>query len=953
MDTLPSTDLQGKPNPWANVFEPEQPKFSVWGLLARRKWLILLCVVIGLGLAYLYFTQAEERFQSTAKVRIRPRNQAQVTLVQNDQILPGQESILKRHDKDILSERTVSRCFEQSPEIERMSIFDGLSVDERLRQVLTDLEVDRDKEDGEVFELAFTATNAMDAKTMLNSILATYEKELELQFSSESDRVVTTFKGVKQYLQEYIDAREKIREDIAARAKANNVSDIVVDTGNLTLHNRKVGEVMHALGTLKVSRAKIGAEIQWIRDMLVSQATPEGEQAAESAAAISDAAMQQMATDQTQLNPNMENPLAAEPPNLTTPAMEESSVQTQDSTGEVAANPAATDTPSTEPAQDSSATAANQEPAPGEDPLANPPPITEELNASVQVLKNEMAQEDPVPGWIAEIFEKLKNPNPAASGLVLTLALNRKIDRTTDYNSSFVPNSRLSSDKTRAEMEFQQQIDKLIIDRDLKALDLGAKHPEIMVLDQTIERYREAIARLDALHADLNPENMRKPISDENFLAAYVNDLALRYNEVVSQLPDLVKDFDEHYAKAAMLVDISRQLKDADEEVRMFREFLQETVATLAQINPRYIDQGYVDQDKEGFVFIRLDEPSLGERVWPDLLILLALGGLLGSMIGFGLGYLVELSDKTFHNPDEIMRQLSMPLIGHIPVIQQSKRHVIENSYIDPSICVYHRPKAQASEAFRAIRTALFFSTKGKTNSVIQVTSPTPGDGKSTIAANLAVSIAQSGKRVLLLDADMRRPSIHHAFGIKTQEGFPQVLLGEKTWRSAVYECEEIPGLSILPCGAKPTNPAELISTPRVGELIEEMRHHFDFIIMDTPPVLAVTDPCPVAARVDGVILTIRIKKNVKISSDRATEVLHSVGANLIGVVVNGVGNQSGYGSQYSYGAYRAGYQYNGYGYGYGYSYGYGKRTDDEKPGRTAPLRNLQAPASSDAGVSP
>jgi polysaccharide biosynthesis transport protein len=265
---------------------------------------------------------------------------------------------------------------------------------------------------------------------------------------------------------------------------------------------------------------------------------------------------------------------------------------------------------------------------------------------------------------------------------------------------------------------------------------------------------------------------------------------------------------------------------------------------------------------------------------------------------------------------------------------------------------VYHRPKAQSSEAFRAIRTALFFSTKGKTNSVIQVTSPTPGDGKSTIAANLAVSIAQSGKRVLLLDADMRRPSIHHAFGIKTQEGFPQVLLGEKTWRSAVYECEEIPGLSILPCGAKPTNPAELISTPRVGELIEEMRHHFDFIIMDTPPVLAVTDPCPVAARVDGVILTIRIKKNVKISSDRATEVLHSVGANLIGVVVNGVGNQSGYGSQYSYGAYRAGYQYNGYGYGYGYSYGYGqKRGDDEKPSRTTPLRNLQAPASSDTGM--
>jgi capsular exopolysaccharide synthesis family protein len=502
-------------------------------------------------------------------------------------------------------------------------------------------------------------------------------------------------------------------------------------------------------------------------------------------------------------------------------------------------------------------------------------------------------------------------------------------------------------------MEFQQRIDQLMIDRDAKLQYLGPKNHEIVALDQTIDRYKAMIAKLYEPVAGEGTAEDSQPITDEEFLQAYVNDLSLKYSEVVSQIPGLIEDLNFHYRRAELLSEISRQLADADEEVQMFRKFLEETVATLTQINPRYIEQGYVKNDNEGFLFIRLNQPSLGERVWPDLLIILSLGGFLGSMLGFGLAYLVELSDKTFHNPDEIMKQLSMPLIGHIPVIQQSKRHIIENSFIDPSICVYHRPKSQASEAFRAIRTALFFSTKGKTNSVIQVTSPTPGDGKSTIAANLAVSIAQSGKRVLLLDADMRRPSIHHAFGIKTQEGFPQVLLGEKTWRAAIYECEEVPGLSILPCGAKPANPAELISTPRVGELLEEMRQHFDFIVMDTPPVLAVTDPCPVAARVDGVILTIRIKKNVKISSDRATEILNSVGANLIGVVVNGVGNQSGYGSQYSYGAYRAGYQYNGYGYGYGYSYGYGKRGEDEKPVRPATVRNLQAPQSSDAGVSP
>lgn len=937
MDTLPSPDLPAQPYPWANVFEPEQPKFSFWGLVARRKWLILLCLCIGLGLAYLYFTQAQERFQSHAKIRIRPRSQAQVTLVQNDQILPGQESILKRHDKDILSERTISRCFEQSVEIKKMSIFDGLSDDERLRRVLENLEVDRDKEDGEVFELSFTATNAMDTKTMLNSILSTYENELEVQFSSESDRVVTTFKGVKQYLQDYINTQQEKRNAIYELAKKNKVSDIVVDSGNLTLHNKKVRDVMEQIGSIRRSRAQIRAEIQWIHDMLDDSLQTEVAQAVEGAAVISGAAMNQFADSQ-------DAPTAAPSPTSAD----------QESTGAPEPDVAASDVAATTdaatgdapPAQDNGATPAVTSNTAGNlEGIALPPSDAAGFN---QQLQKEIIEKDNVPELIAKIFKTLQQPNRASSGVVLTLALNRKIDRTSEYNRSFDPNSRLVSERTRSEMEFQQKIDQLMINRDLKIQDLGAKHPDIRVIDSTIERYRQMIAKLYETNGSKDVEE-QKPISDEQFLAAYVNDLALKYNEVVTQLPGLVDDFNLHYTRAEMLSEISRRLRDADEEVKMFREFLEQTVATLAQINPRYIDQGYVDADKEGFIFIRLDEPSLGERVWPDLLIILALGGFLGSMFGFGMGYLVEISDKTFHNPDEIMRQLNLPLIGHIPVIHQSKRHVIENSFIDPSICVFHRPKSQASEAFRAIRTALFFSTKGKTNSVIQVTSPTPGDGKSTIAANLAVSIAQSGKRVLLLDADMRRPSIHYSFGIKTKEGFPQVLLGLNTWRSAVYECEEIPGLSILPCGTKPANPAELISTPRVGELIEEIRQHYDFIVMDSPPVLAVTDPCPIAARVDGVILTIRIKKNVKISSDRATEILHTVGANVIGVVVNGVGNQSGYGSQYSYGAYRAGYQYNGYGYGYGYSYGYGKRAEDEKPVRPASVRNLEAPQISDS----
>ncbi len=137
-----------------------------------------------------------------------------------------------------------------------------------------------------------------------------------------------------------------------------------------------------------------------------------------------------------------------------------------------------------------------------------------------------------------------------------------------------------------------------------------------------------------------------------------------------------------------------------------------------------------------------------------------------------------------------------------------------------------------------------------------------------------------------------------------------------------------------MPCGSRPNNPAELSTSPHIDVLFEEMREEFDFVIIDTPPLLAVTDPSPIAARVDGVVLCLRIKKNVRVSAERATEMLTNLGAHCIGLVVNGVGAQSGYGSQYTYGAYRAGYSYNGYGYGYGYGTGGGKYYDEDKKGR-------------------
>jgi capsular exopolysaccharide synthesis family protein len=285
------------------------------------------------------------------------------------------------------------------------------------------------------------------------------------------------------------------------------------------------------------------------------------------------------------------------------------------------------------------------------------------------------------------------------------------------------------------------------------------------------------------------------------------------------------------------------------------------------------------------------------------------------------------MTDTSFHTPQEIRRHLGLPVIGHIPVLEAdaaatARRDAGEENVPDPFLCTHYSSSSTRSEAFRGVRTALYFNTRGAGHQVIQVTSPNASDGKSTTTANLAISIAQSGKRIVLVDCDFRKPRVHKIFGLPHEAGLASVIQGQCELEAAIQP-SGIENLSILPCGPRPKNPAELLTSPRFVEALKTLREAYDYVLVDTPPVLVVTDPSVVAPRVDGVVLVLRMARNIRPAAERAREVFASLGVNVIGVVVNGIGDRkAGYG--YGYGPYYYGSKYQ-YKYSYAYSYGYGE----------------------------
>jgi succinoglycan biosynthesis transport protein ExoP len=252
---------------------------------------------------------------------------------------------------------------------------------------------------------------------------------------------------------------------------------------------------------------------------------------------------------------------------------------------------------------------------------------------------------------------------------------------------------------------------------------------------------------------------------------------------------------------------------------------------------------------------------------------------------------------------------MMMPSLAIVPKAKRtSSEQVAAMSTVQRNVNVLTQPKSQFTEAFRSLRTSLLLSTAGHPPKFILFTSATPSEGKTTTASNLACILAQGAVRVLLIDADLRRPNVHHRFGLTGKLGLTTVLAGTSTLEEALQRVPEMPNLDILPSGPVPPFPSEMLSSESMRTLLQRLGEQYSHIVIDSPPILSVTDGVILGRVVDAVVLVIRHGKSNKNIMRRARDLLARSGAPVAGLVLNAVDLNSP--EYYGY------YGYSGYSYG-------------------------------------
>jgi capsular exopolysaccharide synthesis family protein len=248
---------------------------------------------------------------------------------------------------------------------------------------------------------------------------------------------------------------------------------------------------------------------------------------------------------------------------------------------------------------------------------------------------------------------------------------------------------------------------------------------------------------------------------------------------------------------------------------------------------------------------------------------------------------MLELIDTSVRGPSDIARRVDLPLLGMGP-----HQDDLEEDIKDLRLAFSTHPNSLISEAFRQVRTCLLYSGPASQRRTLLVTSPQPEDGRTTVALNLAASVARGGRKVLVVDANFRQPAIGKLFSSCPDGGLSSALVGQAAWRDMVREIE--PNFSVMASGPLPPNPGELLGSEQMSSIIAEMVAEYDQVIFDAAPCLLVTDAPALSTLVDGVVLVVRAGANTYGIVQRSREMLTRIGAHVVGVVLNGVRAMAG-----------------------------------------------------------
>ncbi|RLD06200.1 MAG: protein tyrosine kinase [Chloroflexota bacterium] len=450
----------------------------------------------------------------------------------------------------------------------------------------------------------------------------------------------------------------------------------------------------------------------------------------------------------------------------------------------------------------------------------------------------------------------------------------------TDY-SSVMTSQRLT--QTYAEMLTKQPVLDEVIDQlslpmeasDLKRTITVQPVRDTQLIDIKVEEIDPVRAAAIANAVGIAFANQNKAMQEARY--------ASTKESLKSQLDDIQLQIDGISTSLAALGDVPESQAERERLDNVLSQYRQTYAYTLQSYEQVRLAEA---ETISNVVQAENAVPPKGP-ISPKVFQNTALAGVVGAMLAVGVIFLIEALDDTIRSPDEVERYLQLPVLGVIRGIEDTEE-----------LIAAAQPRAPVSEAFRSLRTNIQYASVDHPLNSILITSATQGEGKTTVAANLSSVLAQGGKRVSLIDADLRRPRLHSQMNISNRRGLTSLFMGQDIQLNGALRESRIPNLSLITSGNLPPNPAELLGSEKMQQILAKVEAQSDVVILDSPPVIAVTDATVLSQRVDGVLLVIQPGTAKVAAIQKAIEQLRRVGANVIGVVLNNVASNS---SRYSY----------------------------------------------------